>query len=146
MRGRWPDVLWLLAFGVASSVWCLSAATQLGVTFDEPLYVKAGLVNYRTGSNKLMMRAGTMPLPIDVQTLPVHLWEQHRGHEFDPVAQVIEKLLAEIAEHRHRTEMRIERARSIQPDATAESPRKASESQVSQMATRAAPRGSLRAR
>ena len=63
MRARWVDVLWLLVFGLASSVWCLTAATRIGVTFDEPLYVKAGLVNWRTGSNKLLMRAGTMPLP-----------------------------------------------------------------------------------
>ena len=88
MRSRWVDTVWLLAFGVASSVWCLTAAAELGATFDEPLYVKAGLVNWRTGSNKLLMRAGTMPLPIDVQTLPVHLWEEYRGQEFDPVLEL----------------------------------------------------------
>ncbi len=88
MRGRWADGLWLLAFGLASSAWCLTAAARIGVTFDEPLYVKAGLTSWRTGSNKLLMRAGTMPLPVDVQTLPVYLWEQHRGHEFDPGADL----------------------------------------------------------
>jgi hypothetical protein len=85
MRGRWADALWLLAFGLASSAWCLSAAGRLGATFDEPLYVKAGLTHWRTGSNKLLMRAGTTPLPVDVQTLPVYLWERYRGTEFDPV-------------------------------------------------------------
>ena len=88
MRARWTDGLWLLAFGLASSAWCLTAAAQVGATFDEPLYVKGGLVSWRTGSNKLLMRAGTMPLPVDVQTLPVYLWEQSRGHEFDPVADL----------------------------------------------------------
>jgi hypothetical protein len=88
MRARWADGVWLLAFGLASAAWCLTAATRLGATFDEPLYVKAGLVNWRTGSNKLLMRAGTMPLPVDVQTLPVYLWERHRGQEFDPVAEL----------------------------------------------------------
>ncbi len=88
MRGRWVDALWLLVVGVASSAWCLTAAVQFGATFDEPLYVKAGLTSWRTGSNKLMMRAGTMPLPVDVQTLPVYLWEQHRGHEFDPLLEL----------------------------------------------------------
>jgi hypothetical protein len=88
MRARWVDGLWLLVFGLASSAWCVTAAAQVGVTFDEPLYVKAGLVNWRTGSNKLLMRAGTMPLPVDVQTLPVYLWERHRGQEFDPVADL----------------------------------------------------------
>src|SRR4051794_32989631 len=85
MRGRWVDAVWLLAFGLASSVWCVTAAAQLGATFDEPLYVKAGLTNWRTGSNKLLMRAGTMPLPIDLQTLSVYLWEQYRGEPFDPL-------------------------------------------------------------
>src|SRR5262245_60128488 len=88
IRGRWADALWLLAFGLASSVWCVTAAAQIGVTFDEPLYVKAGLVSWRTGSNKLLMRAGTMPLPVDTQTLPVYLWERARGEPFDPVADL----------------------------------------------------------
>lgn len=88
MWGRWLDALWLIAFGAASSVWCLTAAARLGATFDEPLYVKAGLVSWRTGSNKLLMRAGTMPLPIDVQTLPVYIWERCRGAEFDPLLEL----------------------------------------------------------
>jgi hypothetical protein len=88
MRARWADVLWLLAFGLASSVWCVTSAAQFGATFDEPLYVKAGLTHWRTGSNKLLMRAGTMPLPVDLQTLPVYLWEQQRGSQFDPVADL----------------------------------------------------------
>ncbi len=88
MRGRWADLVWLLAVGLASSAWCLTAAARVGVTFDEPFYVKAGLVSWRTGSNKLLMKAGTMPLPVDVQTLPVYLWERHRGAEFDPAADL----------------------------------------------------------
>jgi hypothetical protein len=88
VSGRWVDLLWLLAFGVASSAWCLTAAARLGATFDEPFYLKAGLTSWRTGSNKLLMRAGTMTLPVDVQTLPIYLWEHHRGHEFDPDAEL----------------------------------------------------------
>jgi len=82
MRSRWFDGLWLLAFGAASSAWCLAAASQLGATFDEPLYLHAGLTSWRTGSNKLLMSAGTMPLPVDVQTLPIYVWERCRGEEF----------------------------------------------------------------
>jgi hypothetical protein len=81
---RWFDLLWLLLFGLASSAWCITAAGRLGATFDEPLYVKAGLISWRTGSNKLLMRAGTMTLPVDVQTLPLHAWEMYRGEPFDP--------------------------------------------------------------
>lgn len=86
--GRNIDLVWLLTFGIASSAWCLTAAPRLGATFDEPFYVKAGLTSWRTGSNKLLMRAGTMTLPVDVQTLPVHLWERLRGYEFDPEADL----------------------------------------------------------
>ena len=81
-RGWWFDVLWVLAFGLASSAWCLTAATKLGATFDEPFYLNAGMTAWRTGSNKLMMSSGTMPLTIDVQTLPIYLWERQRGQEF----------------------------------------------------------------
>src|SRR5205085_1266502 len=88
LGGRWVDLVWLLVFGVASSAWCLTAAARLGATFDEPFYVKAGLVSWRTGSNKLLMRAGTMTLPVDVQTLPIYLWEQVRGQEFDPETEL----------------------------------------------------------
>ena len=82
LRSRGIDGLWLLAFGLASSAWCLTAAAELGATFDEPLYLNAGLTSWRTGSNKLLMSAGTMPLPVDVQTLPIYIWERVRGQEF----------------------------------------------------------------
>lgn len=81
---RWFDLIWLLLFGIASSVWCVTAASRIGATFDEPFYIKAGLISWRTGSNKLLMRAGTMTLPVDVQTLPIYLWEHYRGTLFDP--------------------------------------------------------------
>ena len=86
--GRWLDALWLLVVGVASSAWCLTAARELGATFDEPLYLNAGLTSWRTGSNKLLMSAGTLPLAVDVQTLPIYLWEQSRGAEFQPYADI----------------------------------------------------------
>jgi len=82
LRLRGFDLLWLLAFGVASSAWAVTAASRLGATFDEPFYLDAGLTSWRTGSNKKLMSAGTMPLPVDAITLPVHLWERSRGEEF----------------------------------------------------------------
>lgn len=81
---RWVDVVWLMAFGLASSAWCLLAAERIGVTFDEPLYIRAGLATWRTGSTKLLMRAGTMTLPVDVQTFPIYLWEQLERQQFNP--------------------------------------------------------------
>jgi hypothetical protein len=88
MRGRWVDLVWLLAVAAASSAWCVTAAARLGATFDEPFHMKAGLERWRTGSNKLLMKAGNMPLPVESQTLPVYLWERWRGEQFDPVADL----------------------------------------------------------
>ena len=81
---RW-DVLWLVAWALASSVWCLTAAGRLSATFDEPFYIRQGLERWRTGSYAKLLGAGTMPLPVDVQTLPLYLWERWRGVPFDPV-------------------------------------------------------------
>jgi hypothetical protein len=81
--GKIGDWLWLLAWGVASSVWCVTAAGQLSATFDEPTYLVRGLERWRTGSYAGLMRLGTMPLPVDVETLPLYLWERWRGTPFD---------------------------------------------------------------
>ena len=70
------DWLWFLTCVVASSVWCLTSAWRIGVTFDEPLYVKAGLDFWRTGSHGTLLSVGTLPLAMDAQTLPLAIWEQ----------------------------------------------------------------------
>jgi hypothetical protein len=77
------DVAWLILWGVLSSAWCLSAAQDLSASFDEPFYLRSGLKSWRTGSNYDLMRAGTMPLPVDVEYLPIYLWERARGEPFD---------------------------------------------------------------
>jgi hypothetical protein len=81
-RDRLLDALWLLLVGALSSAWCVTAGGRLGVTFDEPFYVASGLECWRTGSYKPLMSKGTMPLPVDAQTLPLHLWERRRGEPF----------------------------------------------------------------
>ncbi len=81
-RDRLLDALWLLLVGALSSAWCVTAGSRLGATFDEPFYVASGLEGWRTGSYKPLMSKGTMPLPVDAQTLPLHLWERHRGEPF----------------------------------------------------------------
>src|SRR5262245_46462261 len=73
------DWLWFLTWGIASSIWCVTAAGQLSATFDEPCYVSRGLEHWRTGTPRQLMLLGTMPLPVDVETLPLYLWEQWRG-------------------------------------------------------------------
>src|SRR5262249_12894134 len=84
----WLDAVWVLAFAAASSAWCLSASRELGATFDEPIYVLKGLERWRTGSHTGLMKLGTMPLPVDLDTLPLYLWERGHGFEFDAVADL----------------------------------------------------------
>src|SRR5262245_33449417 len=69
-----------------SALWCVTAARQIGATFDEPLYVAEGLNHWRTASPKRLMKYGTMPLPVDAQTLPLYLWERCHGITIDPEA------------------------------------------------------------
>ena len=77
-RVHWCDWLLLLAVFAATSAWCLTASPHVGITFDETNYVANGLERRRTGSYYQLMRQGTMPLPIDVTSLPVYLLEQSR--------------------------------------------------------------------
>jgi hypothetical protein len=78
------DVLWILGWFILSSVWCLTASTRLGAVFDEPIYIARGLERWTSGECKGLMRLGTMPLPVDVQTLPLYLYERSRGQALDP--------------------------------------------------------------
>ena len=69
----------------ASSVLVVRAGQHSGATFDEPFYVAKGLESWRSGGNRALMTAGTMPLPVDAATLPLYVWEQARGEPFHPV-------------------------------------------------------------
>jgi hypothetical protein len=84
-HSRLWEVLWFLAWAIASSVWCVTAAGRLGATFDEPFYISRGLEHWRTGSYRELLRLGTMPLPVDVQTLPLYFWECCRGSPLDVI-------------------------------------------------------------
>ncbi len=82
-RQAWFDRAWLLAVIGASSIWCLSAGRALGPTFDEPFYVESGLDAWRTGSNAALLTHGTMPLAVDVVTLPAYAYERWTGTPLD---------------------------------------------------------------
>jgi hypothetical protein len=86
-RGRdWTlDALWLLIVVGVSSAWCVTAANQLGATFDEPFYLAQGLEFWRTGSHARLLSKGTMPLAVDLTTFPLYLWERWGGFRFDLV-------------------------------------------------------------
>lgn len=82
---RWCELAWLGAVLLASSLLIVHTSRTIGPTFDEPFYISKGLDSWRTGSTKAFMRAGTMPLPVDVQTFPLYLWERHQGEPFNTV-------------------------------------------------------------
>jgi hypothetical protein len=82
------DWLWFFTWAVGSSIWCWTAARNLGATFDEPVYVARGLECWRTGSHHGLMQLGTMPLPVDLDTLPLYVWERWHGIQLDPEADL----------------------------------------------------------
>ena len=86
--GRLFDVVWFLAWALASSAWCVTAAAQLSATFDEPFYIAGGLEFWRTGSHGGLLTKGTMPLAMDLSTLPLYLWERWQGIRFDPTSDL----------------------------------------------------------
>ncbi len=69
----------LLLAALLSSAWCVTAGRELSATFDEPTYLQEGLARWRTGSMAGLLKLGTMPLPVDVQTLPLFAWERWHG-------------------------------------------------------------------
>ncbi|GIW80436.1 MAG: hypothetical protein KatS3mg105_2243 [Gemmatales bacterium] len=79
---------WFFLCIIVSSCWCRTTASEIGAVFDEPTYLEQGLKRWRTGECKGLMRLGTMTLPVDVQTLPIYLWERYRGKPFDPEADL----------------------------------------------------------
>ena len=81
------DWLWFLGWALASSIWCVTAASQLSAVFDEPIYIVRGLEAWRSGSHGGLMQLGTMPLPIDVATLPLFIAERWRGAPFVPSSE-----------------------------------------------------------
>jgi hypothetical protein len=86
------DWLWVLTCAVLSSVWIVTASQQLSATFDETAYLKVGLERWRTGSFRALQHMGTMPLPVDVCTLPLYLTERLTGRAIDLDAEMAEWL------------------------------------------------------
>jgi hypothetical protein len=87
-RPAGPDWLWLLACGLLSSLWCLTAAQHLSATYDEPGYLVLGLEHWRNGDSTELKRGGIMLLPVDVATLPLHVAERWSGRQIVVAAEV----------------------------------------------------------
>jgi hypothetical protein len=77
------DVLWFLACAALSSVYCVTSASHLGATVDEPDYLFHGMNRWHTGRHNLFMNGGIMPLSCEVQTVPLYLVESVRGKPFE---------------------------------------------------------------
>src|SRR5262245_2159050 len=82
MRLLHLDPLWLLVCWLLATTWCVGAADRLGATFDEPIYLRLGLERWH-GHSRPLLNVGTLPLPVDVQTLPLAVAERLRGRRFD---------------------------------------------------------------
>jgi hypothetical protein len=74
-REKLINLGWLVLWGTFSTVWCWTAGHALGPTFDEPWYVRAGLKNWRDLNHRELLTQGTMPLPAEVQMLPLRVAE-----------------------------------------------------------------------
>ena len=72
---------WILSVLLVAltSLWIVKSSSQLSATFDEPVYLKCGLDCWANNTHKPLMRLGTMPLPVDVATLPIHIWYSWTG-------------------------------------------------------------------
>ena len=82
---RWFDAAWIILWGSFASALCITSAPKLSATFDEPFYVQAGMRHLRSGSTFYLMKAGTMPLPVDVTTFPLHVWRHWLHEKISPV-------------------------------------------------------------
>jgi hypothetical protein len=91
--GRWwIDALWLPLLAAWSAGWCFTAAPKLGVTYDEPFYLNAGMEAWRGLArvdkprrldHKYAVIHGVMPLPPDVVTIPLALHESETGQQLN---------------------------------------------------------------
>ena len=86
------DWLVLVCVGLLASVWCLTAAQQLGPTFDEPFYILQGLDYWRTGNRSELLLSGVMPLSPYLQTLPLWIVEVITGQTWEWQNDVAEML------------------------------------------------------
>jgi hypothetical protein len=93
---RWSEVLPYVALAailVISSGWCVTAARHLGATFDEPLYLRAGVAFWHNaGGNDLVLLRGTMPLPQDVDALLLRIQEYTQGAPWNPERDIPQML------------------------------------------------------
>ena len=74
-------VAWCLFWGAFSAFLCGTAAHAIGPTYDEQFYVQAGMKNWRDWNHRELLTQGAMPLPAEVQTLPLRVAEVFRSED-----------------------------------------------------------------
>lgn len=89
---RWLDALWLALLAGWSAAWCLTASPEVGVTYDEPFYLDAGLEAWRGWvredgkprrfDHEYAAVHGVVPLPPDLVTIPLFIRERQAGKPF----------------------------------------------------------------
>ena len=72
-------LIWCLFWGLVSTVWCWTSMFATGATYDELFSLKAGLKSWHNWNHRELLARGTMPLPAEVQTLPLLLAERFFG-------------------------------------------------------------------
>jgi hypothetical protein len=98
------DALWLLVLGAWSAVVCVTASPHLGITYDEPFYLDAGMDSWRgwwrtdgqtpVFAHETTCACGVMPLPPDVATLPLAVYEMRTGEKLDSDGKIARILWA----------------------------------------------------
>jgi hypothetical protein len=85
---------WLAAWFAVSAAWCVTAARELGPTYDEPFYMASGLKSWTRWQHNPILNAGTMPLPVKVVAFPLFVGQLVRGTPIDVQNDVSEWLPA----------------------------------------------------
>jgi Dolichyl-phosphate-mannose-protein mannosyltransferase len=63
------DIAGLIVLLIAGSAWCWMTADRVGLTYDEPIYLIEGRRGWIDSTSTHLLKHGTMPLPIDVQSM-----------------------------------------------------------------------------
>lgn len=85
------DAAWIAVLFAWAAAWCLSASARLGVTYDEPFYMDAGMDGWRKWWAEMPALNGVMPLPTSAATLPVYAREAWTGEKITATVEYVRR-------------------------------------------------------
>ncbi|MCI0704005.1 MAG: hypothetical protein L0241_23345 [Planctomycetia bacterium] len=88
----WVDLLWLALLAAWSAAWCLTASPRIGATYDEPRYLEVGLEDWREWYCWRSTSEGIMPLPPEMCTIPLRIYEKRTGTLLFTEEEMVTKL------------------------------------------------------